>query len=171
MKRSLLFLAALFAFAGSAIAGTRVLTFIYQPLTNLGTEEDAAVEVTRVPVLINAVPEAIIAAIAWPNRILQEENTNVPDSNFVSLLKIKVTVDFADGDIYHILFDLSEMLPSEDTYGVKETEVVAAAAKCLRSLFVESKFGAYELKIKAKPGDKTDWKKFESRYQPKKKGK
>jgi hypothetical protein len=84
MNRSIYILAASFALVCSSSGGTRILTFIYQPLTTLGTEQDAGVVVARIPVLINAVPESIISAIGWPNKLLQGRTANISDSNLLS---------------------------------------------------------------------------------------
>ena len=99
MNLSIYILAVSFALVCSSFAGTRILTFIYQPLTTLGTEQDAAVVVARIPILINAVPEAIIASIASPNKLLQSANANVPDSNLLSLLRIGLSAEFVNNTL------------------------------------------------------------------------
>ena len=54
-------------------------------------------------------------------------------------------------------------------YGVTPEEVIAGAIKCLRATFDEHKLGSYELRIQAKPDDKTNWRRHEARYGPRKK--
>jgi hypothetical protein len=86
VNRIILVLALWDALACDANAGTRVLTFIYQPLSTFGTDQNATVVVARVPVLTNALPESIIAHIASPNRLLQDTTAQIADSTFFHFL-------------------------------------------------------------------------------------
>ena len=169
MNLSIYILAASFALVCSSFAGTRILTFIYQPLTTLGTEHDAAVVVARIPVLINAVPESIISAIGWPNKLLQGATANIADSNLLSRLDIHLSADLVSGRHYRVTLDLRDMRSCEP-YGVTADEVIAGTIKCLRATFDEDEnLVSYELRIQAKKDDKTDWSKYEGRYESKKK--
>ena len=153
----------------SSLAGTRILTFIYQPLTTLGTEGDAAVVVARIPILINAVPEAIIASIASPNKLIQSANANVPDSNLLSLLRIGLTAELVTGRHYRVTLDLREIRAVEP-YGVTADEVIAGAIKCLRATFDEDEnLGSYELHVQSNKDDKRNWTRYEERYESKRK--
>jgi hypothetical protein len=62
------------------------------------------------------------------------------------------------------------MLPT-DRYGVTADDVLSGTIKCLQATFDEHKenLGSYELHIQAKTGDKTDWSRYEGRYESKKK--
>ncbi len=145
-----------------------MLTFIYQPLTTLGTEGDAAVVIARIPVLINVVPESIISSIAWPNKLLQGATTNIADSNLLSLLNIHISADLVSGRHYSVTLDLRDMRSCEP-FGVTADEVIAGAIKCLQATFEEDQnLGSYALSILAKKDDKTDWSKYEGRYDSKK---
>lgn len=169
MNRSIHILATSFALLCSSFAGTRILTFIYQPLTTLGTEQDAAIVVARIPVLINAVPESIIGSIARPNKLLQSATTNIPDSNLLSLLDIHLSAELVSGRHYRVTLDLRDM-HSTEPFGVTVDEVVAGTIKCLKATFDEDEnLGSYELHIQARNGDKTDWSRYEGRYESKKK--
>lgn len=169
MNRSIHILATSLALMCSSFAGTRMLTFIYQPLTTMGTEGDAAVVVARIPVLINTVPESIIGSIAWPNKLLQGATANIADSNLLSLLDIHLSAELVHGRHYSITLDLREMRSCEP-YGVTADEVIAGAIKCLRATFDEDlNLGSYQLRIQTKKDDKTDWTKYQGRYEAKKK--
>jgi hypothetical protein len=162
-------LSATLALACSSLAGTRILTFIYQPLTTLGTESDAAVVVARMPILINAVPEGIIAAIASPNKLLQSPNANVPDSNLLSLLGVGVSAEHVNGRHYRVTLDLRGMR-STQPYGVTADDAIAGAIKCLRATFDEDQnLGSYELHVESNKGDTAHWTRYEERYESKRK--
>uniref|UniRef100_UPI003784E733 hypothetical protein n=1 Tax=Prosthecobacter sp. TaxID=1965333 RepID=UPI003784E733 len=169
MNRSIHILVVSLVLACSALAGTRILKFIYQPLTTLGTEGDAAVVVARIPILINAVPEGIIASIAAPNKLLQSPNANIPDSNVLSLLRIGLSADYVSGRHYRVTLDLREM-GSTEPYGVTADDVIAGAIKCLRATFDEDQnLGSYELHIQFNKDDKANWSRYEERYESKRK--
>ena len=168
MNRLILTLAASFVLACSSLATTRLLTFIYQPLSTFGTEQDTMLEVTRVPILANIVTENLITHIASPNRLLQDDDAKIDDSNLLSLLKVRLSAEHVSGEHYRVTFDLREMLPTDD-YGVTAEQVIAGAIKCLQATFNEHKLGSYELRIQAKPDDKTNWRRHEGRYGPRKK--
>jgi hypothetical protein len=157
------------ALACGAFASTRGITFIYQPLTTLGTDQDTEIVVTKIPVLTNTVEENLITHIASPNRLLQDATADVPDSNLLSLLHIRIEAELVDRKHFKVTLDLRDMLPTDD-YDVTPLQVVAGAVKALRATFDEHPgLGSYELHIRAKEGDKTDWSKHTGRYTSKKK--
>ena len=159
----------LLSLACGAFAGTRVITYIYQPLATIGTDEDADILVTKIPVLTNTVEENLITHIASPNRLLQDANVDVADSNLLSLLKIHIEAELVAGKHFKVTLDLRDMLPTDD-YDVTPQQVVDSAVKALRATFDEHPgLGSYELRIQAKEGDKTDWSKHTGRYTKKKK--
>ena len=169
MNQSICILVASLVLVSSSFAGTRILTFIYQPLTTLGTEQDAEVIVARIPILINAVPESIIGAIAWPNKLLQGSTTKIADSNFLSVLDIHLAAEYVSGRHYKVTLDLRDMR-SCAPFEVTSDQVIAATIKCLRATFDEDEnLGSYELHIQIKKDDKTDWSRYEGRYEAKKK--
>lgn len=145
-----------------------MLAYIYQPLTTLGTEGDAAVVVARVPVLVNAVPESVFGAIAWPNKLPQSDSAGVEDSNFISLLDIHLSAELLSGRHFRITLDLRDMKSCEP-YGVTAEEVVKGAIQCLKATMDgDANFDSYELHILPKKDDKTDWHKHEGRFEVKK---
>lgn len=146
-----------------------MLHFVHQPLTTLGTEGDAVVVVARVPVLVNAVPESVIGAIAWPNKLPQNESAKVPDSNFLPLLDIHLSAERVSGRHFRITLDLRDMRPCEP-YGVTAEEVIAGTIQCLKATFDEDvNLVSYELVIQGRKDDKTDWSKHAERYEAKRK--
>jgi hypothetical protein len=166
MNRSILILALSVALVCSSRAGTRILTFIHQPLTTLGTDQDAAVIVARIPVLTNAVPESIIAHIASPNKLIQDSTAEIADSNLLSLLDIKISAKPVTERIYDVTLDIREMRPS-DRFGVTAGEVVAATIECLKKMFGEQRWDTFVLRIQSRDTDKTDWKPYEGRVDAK----
>lgn len=165
MKTGFLILTVVLALVCRAPAGTCMLAFVYQPLTTLGTDGDAGVVVARIPVLTNAVPESVVMKIAAPNRLLQEEQTGVADSNLVSLLKMHLAVELVARRHFRLTLDLRDMRPCEP-YGVTPEEVVAGTIQCLKATFDEDvNLGSYELRIVSRQDDKTDWRRHEGRYE------
>jgi hypothetical protein len=169
MNRSFYVLAFSLALVGSSFATTLGITFIHQPLTTLGTAQDAEVVVARVPVYVNAVPESVIGAIAWPNKLPQSNSVKIPDSNILSCLDIHLSAELVISRHFRVTLDLRDMRPCEP-YGVTADEVVAGTVKCLQATFDgDVNLGSYELVIQGRKGDKTDWSKYGGRYESKKK--
>ena len=170
VNRTVLFFALSVALTCESLASGRLLIFIYQPLTTLGTEQDAEVVVARIPLLTNLVPESIITHIGSANRLLQDSTANITDSNLLSLLGIRLSAEVVSGRHYRITLDIGAMLPT-DRFGVTVDNVISGTIKCLQATFDENSenLGSYELHIQAKKDDKTDRSRYEGRYESKKK--
>lgn len=166
MPRLLALLAISLVFAGHAFAGARLLLFVHQPLSTYGTEGDAGIVVTRIPVLANTVSEGLVACISSPNKLLQSSLGGVvSDSNILSLLGIRLSATFVRERHYRVVLDLRKMLPAQ-RFGVTTNEVIEAARKCLRATFEENdNLGSYELFIRARKSDPANWKRYEERYE------
>lgn len=144
-----------------------MLHFIHQPLTTLGTEGDATVVVARVPVLVNAV----LGAVAWPNKLPQSDSAGVEDSNFISLLDIHLSAELVSGRHFSITLDLRDMRPCEP-YGVTAEEVIAGTIQCLKkTMDADVNYDSYELHVLSRKDDKTDWSQHEGRFDVKHKRK
>lgn len=118
-------------------ATTIVLTFVHQPLTTLGTDVDIEIVVTRVPVLMNSVPESLIQHVAAPNKLLQDKLTDIPDSNILSRLGITMSVRLVEKAHYAVTLDLSAV-GDPATFGVTLEEVINATVDCINKTIQET---------------------------------
>jgi hypothetical protein len=152
-------------------AGTRVLVFIYQPLTNLGTEQDPTIVIARVPVLTNAVSEGLVSHIASPNRLVQDASAKIDDSNIVSCLGAGISVQLQDSAHYTVTLDLTRFGEAE-RFGVTARQVVEAIIECIKRTIDETRLFhtpeqrvSWELHIASRSGQETTWKQYERRYE------
>ena len=154
-------------FSSLAVAGTSGLGFIYQPLTPLGTDQEAGIIITRVPVIADSVPESTIGYVSAPNKLLQRDPVIAEDSNLLSCLNIKVSAEWVSEKEYSALLDLSGMKPTED-FGVTEAAVVKAAVQCIRKT-IDEIGGPYlwKVRITASGSAPSKWKKFEFQHRAK----
>ncbi|MGI9242272.1 MAG: hypothetical protein ACR2RV_15850 [Verrucomicrobiales bacterium] len=116
---------------------TRALTFVHQPLTTLGTDVDPGIIIARVPVLTNAVPEGLLAHVASPSRLLQDESADIPDSNLLSMLGLSLSAEYVGGSEYLVTLDLSRV-GDPSIHGVALVEVVDAAIACINRTVVDT---------------------------------
>lgn len=166
MNRSLLVLAFSVAMVCSSSAGTRIFTFIHQPLSTFGTENSVAIVVARVPLLTHLEPKGVIGHIASPNKLLQDTTATVADSNLLSLLGIRLSAGPVTERIYDVTIDVREMR-SADRFGVTPGDVIAATIECLKATFDEQRLDTFVVRIQTKDTDKTDWSVYEGRFDAK----
>ncbi|MBK1790040.1 hypothetical protein [Persicirhabdus sediminis] len=173
MRISILILLSL-ALLVTTKAGTRVLTFVHQPLTTLGTEMDAGIVIARVPVLTNAVPEGLLSHVATRNRLLQDESASISDSNILSLLGITLSVKLEKGARYSVTMDLSGA-GDPSKLGVSLEAVVAATVECINKTILETNVFhvgsgnvVWSLKLKGSPEQSLVLAKYQRDYDPRK---
>ncbi len=135
------------AFSSIAFGGTSGIVFIYQPLHTLGTDQEPAILVTKIPIIADAVTETILAHIAAPNKLLQRKPAYAEDSNLLSSLGIGINaelVEVAGAGQYAITLDLTRMKLATP-YELAAEDVVKAAVDCIRRTLNDA-------------GEKTPWK-------------
>jgi hypothetical protein len=133
------------------------LVSIYQPLA----DPQGKLVIREIPFISGyAEPETRISALGQRNRLLQIGPRDVPDSNLVSLFKIKVSAKHQTGWAYNVEFDLTQMQASK-VHRVTEEEVVEAAILCLRRMFGPKSPYKLTLKIRCQKAQETLWKKYE----------
>lgn len=165
-----LILCAWLAAAGLSTAGTACISFVYQPLTPLGTEQDADPIIARIPVIINAVPEELIRYISAKNKLLQREDAFAEDSNLLSCVGVTVSANhLSENEGYEVRLDLSKMVGTKELerYAVTPEKVVQLAVKCIRdTISVGSGSPPWKIRvIPQKPGDR-QWEKYEGIIRP-----
>src|SRR4051812_6751659 len=154
-------------FASAAFAGTSGISFVYQPLTTMGTDAEAAIVIAKVPIIASGAPANVLSYICAPHQLLQRGPQIVDDSNLLSRLGISVTgEEGADSTHFTATLDLSQM-KSTKTYGVTDEAVVKATLRCIRSTINEvGQKGIWKIKVIARPQDGGKWRKFETDYRP-----
>jgi hypothetical protein len=153
-----------------AHATTSGIFYIYQPLTTLGTDQDAEIIIARIPVIGIGVPEDTFSIIAKPNKLVQGAHVAVDDSNLLSNLGISISAEYVDKpDHYLITLDVVRMKPTDD-YDLTPEAVVKAAVDCIRRTIDEhGKGNRWKIKVAAKPEDAAKWRKYEGDYPAKRK--
>jgi len=157
------------AATGLSAAGTSGLSFVYQPLTPLGTDGDPDPVITRIPIIANSVAEDSIAFISAKNKLLQRKEAFAEDSNLLSCLGISVWAKHvSEEEGYEVYLDLSKMAAAGEfgQYAVTPRKVVELGVKCIRDTLPEVYAGSQPWHIRVipqKPGDE-QWKPFESIY-------
>ena len=150
-----------------AVAGTSGLGFVYQPLTPLGTDQEAGIIIAKVPAILDSVPESTIGYVSAPNKLLQREPAVAEDSNLLSRLNISVSAEWISEKEYSAILDLSRMKPTEE-FDVTEEAVVKAAVQCIRKT-IDEIGGPYlwKVRIVASEAAPSKWAKFEFQYRAK----
>jgi hypothetical protein len=150
-----------------ALAGTSGIGFVYQPLTTLGTDQEAEIIIARVPIIGDSVPESTIGYVSAPHKLLQREAAAVEDSNLLSCLNISVSAEWVSEKRYTATLDLSRMKPTEE-FGVTEEAVVKAAVQCIRKT-IDEMGGPYVWKVRivSKEPTASKWAKFEFEHRAK----
>jgi hypothetical protein len=134
------------------------LVSIYQPLA----DPQGKLVIREIPFISGyAEPEATITSLGKPNRLFQMGPHEVPDSNLVSLFKIKVSCTHVLDKKYAVEFDLTHMRPSK-AHNVTEEEVLEAAVICLKLMFGPNSPYDLKLSIKCKQEEEKQWKKYEA---------
>jgi hypothetical protein len=168
-RRAFLLIALGLVLLGPAHATTTGITFVYQPLTTVGTDQDSAIIIARIPMIMNLSTPAHLHFISKPNRLVHGPGVEVEESNLLSALNIKVSADYPEDRHYHVVIDLTKMGNVEDC-DVTLDQVLTATIQCVEKTCAENKLGTFEIKILPPPGDKTNWSKYEKKYPaPKKK--
>ena len=160
--RLLIFLLA----APSAFGGLSGLSFVYQPLTTLGTDMESKIIVAKVPIILSGSPEAVLTYICAPHQLLQRGPSIVEDSNLLSRLGIYVSGETAGPGRYTATLDLSQMKLTRQ-YELTDDEVVKAALRCIRNTINEvGEKGIWKIRVIGRPQDGTKWRRYETDYRP-----
>lgn len=155
-------------FASSLAFGTTSgINFVYQPLTTMGTDEDPAIIVAKIPVIAVGEPENLIEYISMPLKLQQHPWGHVDDSNLLSSLKIKVSGEVVSERESAVTLDLSAMEP-RDSEEVTDDAVVKAAIDCIRRTIDEiGGKKTWKIHILCREQDRANWSKYETAYRPK----
>ena len=150
-----------------AVAGTSGIGFVYQPLTTLGTDQDAEIIIARVPIIADGGPESAIRYVSAPHKLLQREPPFAEDSNLLSCLNVSVSAEWVSEKRYAATLDLSRIKPTEE-FGVTEEDVVKAAVQCIRKTIDEiGGRSLWKVRIVASDAAPTKWAKFEFEHRAK----
>ncbi len=155
-----------FLAASSSFGGASGISFVYQPLTTLGTDAESAIVVAKVPIILSGSPETVLTYICAPHQLLQRGPAIIDDSNLLSRLGISVSGETAGTGRYTATLDLSEMkLPRQ--YKLTDEEIVRAALRCIRNTINEvGEKGIWKIRIIGRPQDGAKWHKYETDYRP-----
>jgi hypothetical protein len=168
MARRLLFLIVAAVLAKPfASRGESGISFVYQPLTTMGTDADAGIVVAKIPIIVSGAPENVLSYISAPHQLPQRGPKIVEDSNLLSRLGISVTGEkSADAGYFIATLDLSQMkLPRE--YKLTDDAIVRATLRCIRNTINEvGQKGIWKIRIVARQPDSGKWRKYEADYRP-----
>ena len=151
----------------SAFAGLSGISFVYQPLTTMGTDSEAQIIVAKVPIIASGPPANVLSYVSAPHQLPQRGPAIVEDSNLLSVLGISVSGEEAsESGRFVATLDLSQMkLPKK--FGLTEEAVVKAALHCIRNTINEvGEKGIWRIRIVARSQDAAKWRKFETDYRP-----
>jgi hypothetical protein len=168
MTRRLLFLvAALLLAKPFAIGGLSGISFVYQPLTTMGTDSEAGIVIAKVPIIASGPPANVLTYISAPHQLMQRGPEIVEDSNLLSRLGISITgEEAAEAGRFIATLDLSQMT-STRKYDLTDEAVVKAALRCIRNTINEiGQKGIWNIRIVARQPEITKWRKFEAEYRP-----
>jgi hypothetical protein len=162
-SRILIFLLA----SSSAVAGTSGISFVYQPLTTMGTDAESGIIVAKVPIIASGPPANVLSYVSAPHQLPQRGPAIVEDSNLLSVLGISVSGEEApEPGRFVATLDLSQMkLPAR--YKLTDEAVVKAALHCIRNTINEvGEKGIWKIRIVARPKEGAKWSKYEMDYRP-----
>ena len=168
MAQRVLYLIASLCLSGtSAFAGLSAISFVYQPLTTLGTDSEQEIVIAKVPIIASGPPAGVLTYISAPHQLMQRGPQIIDDSNLLSRLGISVTGEEGADDSHFIAtLDLSQMKLKKE-YGVTDEAVVKAALRCIRNTINEvGQRGIWKIKIIPRAQDGAKWRKFETDYRP-----
>lgn len=152
--------------ASSAFAGVSGISFVYQPITTMGTDSEAAIIIAKVPIIASGPPANVLAYISAPHQLLQRGPQIVEDSNLLSRIGISVSGEEAGEGRFVATLDLSQMKLTKE-YGLTDDAVIKATLRCIRNTINEvGQRGIWKIKIIPRPRDGTKWQKFETEYRP-----
>src|SRR4051812_4307960 len=110
MLRRLLFLIlALLLIRTAAFGGVSEISFVYQPITTMGTDSEAEIIIAKVPIIASGPQTNVLAYISAPHQLLQRGPNIVEDSNLLSRLGISVSGEEAGEGRFVATLDLSQM--------------------------------------------------------------
>ena len=168
IKRGWKFAFLIFAMAvSSAFGGLSGISFVYQPLTTMGTDAEAQIIVAKVPIIASGPPANVLSYVSAPHQLPQRGPGIVDDSNLLSLLGISVSgEEAAEQGRFVATLDLSQMkLPAR--YKLTDEAIVKAALRCIRNTINEvGEKGIWKIRIVGRPKDGAKWSKFEMEYRP-----
>jgi hypothetical protein len=153
--------------SSSAFGGVSGISFVYQPLTTMGTDAEAGIIVAKVPIIASGPPANVLSYVSAPHQLPQRGPGIVDDSNLLSVLGISVSGEEApEPGRFVATLDLSQMkLPKK--FGLTEEAVVKAALRCIRNTINEvGEKGIWKIRIVARRQDGAKWSKFEMDYRP-----
>jgi hypothetical protein len=167
IRRSLYLSAALALAASSALGGLSAVSFVYQPLTTMGTDSEAQIIIAKVPIIASGPPANVLSYISAPHQLMQRGPQIVDDSNLLSRLGISVTGEEGADDSHFIAtLDLSQMKLRRE-YALTDEAVVKATLRCIRNTINEvGQKGIWKIKIIPRPQDGAKWRKYETDYRP-----
>jgi hypothetical protein len=144
----------------------------------MGTDEDPAIIVAKIPVIAVGEPENLIQYIAMPLKLQQHSWGHVDDSNLLSSSKITVSDEWVSERESAVTLDLSAMgltdsddlsaLEPTDSDEVTDDAVVKAALDCIRRTIDEiGGKKTWKIRILCREQDRARWSKYETAYRPK----
>ena len=146
---------------------TSGINFVYQPLTTLGTDEDPAIIVAKIPVIAVGELENLLEYVSMPLKLQQHAWGQVDDSNLLSSLKIRVSGEVVSERESAVTLDLSAMEPT-GSEEVTDDAVVKAALDCIRRTIDEiGGKKTWKIRIVCREQDRARWSKYETAYRPK----
>ena len=150
-----------------AYGGLSGISFVYQPLTTMGTDAESGIIVAKVPIIASGPLENVLSYISAPHQLPQRGPSIVEDSNLLSQLGISVSgEEGSDSNHFIATLDLSQMKSTKD-YELTDEAVVKAALRCIRNTITEiGQRGIWKIKIVARQQDGAKWRKFETEYRP-----
>jgi hypothetical protein len=153
--------------ASTALGGTSGISFVYQPLTTLGTDSEARIVVAKVPIIVSGPPESVLVYISAPAQLLQRGPAIIEDSNLLSRLGISINGEAGPERGYYVAtLDLSQVKRTAQ-YGVTDEDVVRVALRCIRSTINEvGQKGIWKIRIIGRQLDGGKWHKYETEYRP-----
>ena len=152
--------------ASSAFGGLSGISFVYQPITTMGTDSEAEIIIAKVPIIASGPPANVLAYISAPHQLLQRGPQIVEDSNLLSRIGISVSGEEAGEGRFVATLDLSQMKLTRE-YGLTEEVVVKATLRCIRNTINEvGQKGIWRIKIIARQRDGAKWQRFETDYRP-----
>ena len=151
----------------TAIAGVSGISFVYQPLTTMGTDAEAGIIVAKVPIIASGPPANVLSYVSAPHQLPQRGPGIVEDSNLLSVLGISVSGEEApESGRFVATLDLSQMKLTA-RYKLTDEAVVKAALRCIRNTINEvGEKGIWKIRIVARPKEGAKWSKFETDYRP-----
>jgi hypothetical protein len=168
MARRLVFLIVVLLLTKTSVfGGMSGISFVYQPITTMGTDAEAQIVIAKVPIIASGPPENVLTYISAPHQLPQRGPDIIEDSNLLSRLGISITGEESPGaGRFMATLDLSQMKSTKE-YALTEEAVVKAALRCIRNTINEiGQKGIWKIRIVARPQDAAKWRKYEADYRP-----